>query len=210
MKNLNEKKFKILGVGIFVVAMAYLEATVVVYLRALYYPEGFFFPLKMIPTKMAFVEVGREVATIVMLFSIAFIVGKKLKDKAAYFFLSFGIWDIFYYVWLWVLLRWPGGFFDLDLLFLIPVPWIGPVAAPILISILFITVALLTLTQDEINFSSLDLFFEFLAVLMVILSFTLNYTAVFKSPMVYAFPWWFFFPGVILGVVVFIRRLLVS
>ena len=31
---------------LYAVAMGYLEAAVVVYLRAIYYPEGFSFPLK--------------------------------------------------------------------------------------------------------------------------------------------------------------------
>ena len=133
---------RILTVFSFAAAMGYLEAAVVVYLRALYYPEGFSFPLKLIPSEMAVIEIVREAATIVMLFAVAMLAGKRFWERLGYFIILFGVWDIFYYVWLKVAIGWPAGMFDNDILFLIPLPWIGPVIAPVLISILMTTIGI--------------------------------------------------------------------
>ena len=118
--------------------MGFAEAAVVVYLRAIYYPEGFSFPLKILTDYKIMIEVLREIATLFMLLSVAFFAGRKFWERFAYFILPFGIWDIFYYIWLKVLIDWPSSMFDWDILFLIPLPWIGPVIAPVSISILFI------------------------------------------------------------------------
>ncbi len=85
--------------------MGFLEAAVVVYLRELYYPEGFAFPLKQLAPNVLLIEYLREISTIIMLFSIGYIAGRKFYDRLSFFLLSFGIWDIFYYVWLKLLLK---------------------------------------------------------------------------------------------------------
>jgi len=132
---LNQLVFRTTLIGIFAVAMAYLEATVVVYLRKLYYPEGFTFPLKVIPESVILIEIGREVATLVMLLSIAWIMAKRRWERFGWFLFVFGVWDIFYYVWLKVLVNWPSSILDWDVLFLIPLPWISPVIAPVMIAL---------------------------------------------------------------------------
>jgi len=119
---------------IYAVAMAYLESAVVVYLRALYYPQGFAFPLVLLPSGMVAIEIGREAATIVMLLGVAAVASEDGWDLFLAFCYSFGVWDIFYYVWLWVFVRWPPSIFTWDILFLIPVPWVGPVLAPLVVS----------------------------------------------------------------------------
>ena len=129
---------KIVWVIIFGIAMAFFESAVVVYLRAIFYPEGFKFPLEAMADYKIFIEVMREIATIFMLLSIAYLAGKKFWERFAYFMLSFGVWDIFYYVWLKALLDWPSTVFEWDILYLIPLPWIGPVVAPVSISVLMI------------------------------------------------------------------------
>jgi len=134
---------KIFWILIFSIAMALVEAAVVVYLRALYYPEGFAFPLKMITARHLIVELGREAATILMLVSVAALIGKRFWEKFAYFIICFGFWDIFYYVWLKLALGWPSSLLDWDILFLIPLPWIGPVIAPVSIAIMMILAGLL-------------------------------------------------------------------
>jgi len=118
--------------------MGFVESAVVVYLRAIHYPEGFRFPLKAITDNLIGVELLREFSTMLMLFSIAVLLGKRLWERFAYFLFCFGVWDIFYYIWLKVLLDWPSTIFEWDILFLIPLPWIGPVIAPVSISMLMI------------------------------------------------------------------------
>ncbi len=127
---------------IFGIAMGLLETIVVVYLRELYYPEGFRFPLALIPPKIISVELLREICTIVMLFSIAILAGTTRYEKFAYFIYSFGVWDIVYYIGLKLLLDWPESLLTWDILFLIPITWLGPVLAPVIGSIFMILLAL--------------------------------------------------------------------
>jgi hypothetical protein len=125
-------------VAAFSVAFAFVEASVVIYLRALYYPEGFAFPLKLIPAGYLRVEIAREAATIIMLATTGIIAGWKPWERFGFFLFAFGIWDVAFYAWLLVTVGWPATPFDWDILFLIPLPWIGPVIAPVVISVLMI------------------------------------------------------------------------
>jgi hypothetical protein len=119
---------------IYAVAMAYVESAVVVYLRALYYPHGFDLPLIPMPPAMAAIEIGREAATLIMLLGVAALGSADRWEWFLAFSMSFGVWDLFYYAWLWIFVRWPPSLFTWDVLFLIPVPWIGPVLAPVIVS----------------------------------------------------------------------------
>jgi len=139
----------IIWVTVFAIAMAFAESAVVVYLRAIYYPEGFSFPLKAFTDYKILVEVMRELATLFMLTAVAYLAGRRFWERFAYFMISFGIWDIFYYVWLKVLLDWPSTMFDWDVLFLIPLPWIGPVIAPVSIAILMIIFGLIIICSFQ-------------------------------------------------------------
>ncbi len=123
-------------VAAFSVAFAFVEASVVIYLRALYYPEGFAFPLKVIPAGYLRVEIAREAATIVMLAALGVIAGWRPWEKFGFFLFAFGLWDIAFYAWLLGTIGWPVSLFDWDVLFLIPLPWIAPVIAPLAISLL--------------------------------------------------------------------------
>jgi len=139
------------GLGVFAIAMAYLEAAVVVYLRRLYYPEGFSFPMKLADPFVAKVEIGREIATIFMLLAVALISEKGAIRRFLAFGFAFGVWDIFYYLWLKLLLDWPAGWLDWDVLFLVPVPWFGPWITPALIALVLSVVSgtLLLLARED-------------------------------------------------------------
>ncbi len=151
-----EDIFKLTGLLFFATAMGYSESAVVVYLRELYYKDGFHIisglSLKAVPLRILITEAVREVATIIMLISLSMLLARKdwLK-RFAYFLFAFSIWDITYYVWLFVLIRWPGSLLKSDVLFLIPRPWVGPVIAPILTSCAFISISIMILsTKKEI------------------------------------------------------------
>jgi hypothetical protein len=122
-------------VSFFAIAFGFVEASVVVYLRALYYPAGFAFPLAVMENRHLVVEILRELATILMLASVGYLAGGRAWERFGYFLVAFGVWDIFYYVWLKVLIHWPMSLTDWDILFLIPLPWIGPVFAPLIIAL---------------------------------------------------------------------------
>lgn len=145
-----ESQNKILIVTIYAIAMGFLESAVVIYLRKLYYPLGFNFPLKgFIEPTILGVEWIREFATIVMLITISMLAAKKFYPRFAYFLYTFAIWDISYYVFLKVYLNWPSSLLELDILFLIPWPWVGPVLAPILCTLLMIFTARAIIHSDD-------------------------------------------------------------
>ena len=122
----------------FGVAMAFLESAVVVYLqRALGIKVGVLFPLQD-PAGVgdfAAIEVGREAATLVMLTAVGWLAGRSALERLAWTAVAFGTWDILYYAWLWVFVGWPPSLGTWDLLFLIPVPWAGPVWSPVAVSV---------------------------------------------------------------------------
>ncbi len=141
MKKKSKNKLGI--VTIFAIAMAFIETTVVVYLREIYYEGGFDFPLKgFIDPDILAIEWIREFSTIIMLVAIGVLAGKKIYEKIAYFILAFSVWDIFYYVFLKVLLNWPDSFLTWDILFLIPLPWISPVLAPLICCLILIILSM--------------------------------------------------------------------
>jgi hypothetical protein len=194
--------FRILIIILFSVAMAYLESAIVVYLRELYYPDGFSFPLKLIPGKILMIELGRELATIVMLFSVAMIAGNLLIERISYFLFAFGVWDIFYYLWLKIFINWPESLLTDDLLFLIPVPWISPVLAPVIVSVVFITFSVLALKNADagrkvkLNFLSLILIAS--GVLLILISFMWDYENRLNSLSPVEFMWGVFIVGLVL------------
>jgi len=142
-------KQKLLTITAFAIAMGFLEAAVVVYMREILYPGGFSFPLSPVPVGLALTELSREVATLVMLVSIGILAARKFSTGFAWFIYSFAIWDIFYYIFLKVILDWPESLMTWDVLFLIPTTWTGPVITPVLVSLSMILFAGLILNRDE-------------------------------------------------------------
>jgi hypothetical protein len=140
---------KLLWVSVFAAAFGLVEAAVVVYLRSLYYPNGFSLPLHPVPPDHLAVELFREAATIVMLAAVAMAAGGRPWEKAGHFLAAFGVWDIFYYIWLFLFLRWPSSLLDWDVLFLIPVPWVAPVIAPVAVALLMVAMGSVMVVRME-------------------------------------------------------------
>ena len=140
MRSRGSQRNILLWLIIYAVAMAYLEAAVVVYLRELYYPENILeiFPPKLFAPRDVVVELGREVATIVMMLAVAFLAERRNRVRLfGAFVLQFGVWDIFYYIWLKILIGWPVHWGEWDILFLIPWAWFGPWLTPVVIALMF-------------------------------------------------------------------------
>jgi len=148
---------RFLIVVLFAVAFAYIESAVVVYLRAIFYPEGFTFPLrnllKVDPTQkyLVLTEIGREAATLVLMLTACILFGRNRHQRFAYFIAIFAVWDIFYYVWLKVLLDWPASIMDWDILFMIPAIWASAVLYPLIISAMMLAFAVVILHRDAIG-----------------------------------------------------------
>ena len=144
---------KVVWLVVFSIAMAFVEAAVVVYLRHIFYPGGFVFPLRVLDLSdsggwLLLVETCREFATVIMLAVVAFLTGRSRRERWACFLLAFSVWDIFYYVFLKLVINWPTTLFDWDILFLIPWPWIAPVLAPVAMSVVMIFCAILVLSRQ--------------------------------------------------------------
>jgi hypothetical protein len=195
---------RIVWLIVFAVAMAYVESAVVVYLRALYYPQGFGFPLVLIPSGMNAIEMGREAATLVMLLGLAMLAGADRWDRILVFCVGFGAWDLAYYIWLWLFLRWPPSLFTWDELFLIPVPWIGPVVAPAVVSVVLVVGALLLLRRraggEPVAFPLPLLILVFAGGVLVLSSFMLDFKVVLQQLPPPPFRWGLFGTGVGLAV----------
>ncbi len=154
-----ENKRLVVWLMVYAIAMAYLEAAVVVYLRELYFPENILkiFPPKLFNQRDALVELGREVATIVMMGAVALISERRNRVRMfAAFVLQFGIWDVFYYIWLKVLIGWPVSWSEWDILFLIPWAWLGPWITPVVIALIFIVWGWMILsTSSEVQWGKM-------------------------------------------------------
>ena len=127
--------------------------------------------INLTPDKYTFIEIGREAATIVMLVTIALIAGNSKPKKWGYFFLSFGVWDIFYYIWLYILIQWPKSLLEWDILFLIPLPWWGPVLSPVLISLLLISIGYLLIGEVKFKITGLDWSIIILSIVILLFTF---------------------------------------
>ncbi len=166
---------------IFGIAMAFMESAVVIYLREIYYPEGFAFPLKSINNPVAITEILREFSTMIILLSVAIIAGRKNLERFAMFILAFAFWDIFYYVFLKLVLGWPASLLTWDILFLIPLTWVGPVIAPIINSIFMIILASLIIRSYEktgqAKIQALEWSLLIIGSVITIISYVEDYTA---------------------------------
>lgn len=153
---MGEKKRWIL-VAAYATAMAWLESATVVYLRMLngrlqpYQTD----PLPLMSTTLPLgqIEMVREAATLVMLVTVGVLAGRANRARLGYFIIAFGIWDIFYYVFLNVMVGWPASLLDWDVLFLLPLPWWGPVLAPMLISLMLILGGTLLVYLNQSGFA---------------------------------------------------------
>jgi len=207
----NSLKYKIFWVSFFAVWMAYLESAVVVYLREIYFPEGFAFPMKFMPLNMALIELGREAATVFMLLGISFLGSIKRWSRFAIFMLSFGVWDIWYYIWLKVMLNWPESLLTWDILFLIPVPWAGPVLAPVIVSISLIIAGVVILYLEDKGYTIKLFKYEWISIitagLIIFISFILEAPNVSKLGVPANYYWSLLFLGEFLGLLMFFKAL---
>jgi hypothetical protein len=209
------------GLLLFGVSFGYVEAAVVVYLRAIYEPlrpqvsskevAADLFPLMTYeqlrakaPERVRLVdaEVAREAATMLMLSGVALVAAGNWRLWLPAFALAFGTWDLFYYVFLKVLVGWPASLLTWDILFLIPVPWAAPVLAPAIVSVSIIVTGLIALRRSV----RMHMFhWVGLAVggSLVLLSFLWDFQNIIAGGLPHRFAWAVFASGELLGVSVF-------
>ncbi len=203
-------------VVILAIAFGYIEAAVVVYLRQIFHPAGFHFPLPQFGLaatrqRLVIIEIAREAATLILILSACILSGRNRRQRLAYFLTIFAVWDIFYYVWLKVTLDWPASIMDWDILFLIPVPWASPVLAPVLVSLVMLLFAVMILYRDylgqTIRASLWDRLGFSLAGLVIIISFCIPGLHISRPDYACYFSWPLFFAGLFGAVAIFTKCL---
>lgn len=200
----------IIWLTLFAIAMAHVEAALVVHLRTIYYPDNplNIFPLELMSHRDLGIELVRELATVVMILAVALLAEKGFTRFFAAFVFVFGLWDIFYYFWLKVMIGWPVSWLEWDILFLIPWPWLGPWIAPVFIALLFVLWGgWVLLMEKDVRFTRGTTLLFILGVLLALVAFLLPAVPLlvegeeaFRHFKPDEFPWWFYITGYLLMV----------
>ena len=189
------------------IAFGYIEAAIVIYLRKIYYPDGFSFPIVLADIDIAAVEILRELMTLIIIWAMAELTFRTFIKKLAGYMIIFGIWDIFYYIFLKIFLDWPESYLTWDILFLIPLPWVGPVLAPVLVSLSLIYTGIIILVEMDrgyrFQFDKKFWIMEIMAGIIIIISFMIPGIVVINQTVPESFPWVIFLAGFFFGWVVF-------
>jgi hypothetical protein len=218
----------IVGLVLFGIAFGYVEAAVVVYLRAVYQPvreqmnpehvSSELFPLIRLDQleslgadhlRQLQTELGREFATLVLLAGAALLAAGSFNEWIASFVIAFGIWDIFYYLFLKLLIDWPASLFTWDVLFLLPVPWAGPVITPVLVSVAMMVAGLLVLWREYDGRPVAFTHWHWAAIvsggLLIVISFAWDYRNIMAGRHPAPFNWPLYFGGLLLGAGAFVH-----
>jgi hypothetical protein len=216
---------KWIWVVVFAVAFAWVESAVVVYLREIYFDGGFSFPLivrwedgKHVIDPLVRIEFGREIATIIILIAVGWIAGRKRFQKFCFFMIAFGMWDIFYYVWLYVMVGWPESLMTWDLLFYVPLPWVGPVITPVLIAVAMTVAGSAVIYYDEkgydIRWRWHHMAIELGFALLMIVAFCWDWKNILQVPgeiertgIPNPFAWWLYAPALLFSVAYFVFKM---
>ena len=208
---------------LFGISFGYLEAAVVVYLRAIYDPirqqlhpdrgRDELFPL-ISPQDLAaagpensrrlLIEIGREASTLAMLAAFGMAAGRNFNQRMAAFAVVFGLWDIFFYVFLRVMIHWPASLFTWDILFLIPLPWVGPVIAPVIIALTMVVCGLMSLRWGGLTARPREWLAMIAGGLVLILSFVWDYRNTTSGGLPNPFHWPLFFAGEAIALIGFL------
>jgi len=194
---------------LFAVSFGYLEGAVVIYLRAIYYPGGFSFPLLLTADRMGLLELGRELATLLMLLAVARLAARRPWGRFGAFAVAFGIWDIVYYLTLKVMLGWPASLATWDVLFLIPGIWTGPVWSALDVAVLLVVCGARIMAADAAGHRPrpgwIGWLGGLLSLALLLTAFLWNHALVAAGGVPVTFPWWIWGAGVMVALVTFLR-----
>lgn len=218
------------ALGLFGLTFGFIEAAVVVDLRAFYEPihqqfvsageSDSLFPLLRldqieaagpVASRLLLVELARELATLGLLAAMALALGSSLISGLAGFVVAFGLWDLWYYVFLKLLLGWPASLMTWDLLFLWPVPWSAPVLAPVLVSLFAIAAGAFALVRESqgrpIAPRSTDWLALFVGAIVLVIAFCWDWRNVTAGGLPRPFRWDLYTLGLALGLAGYARAI---
>lgn len=211
----SERHATYISLWIFALAFGWIEGCVVVYLRDLYLHDaatlgssiGLQVTAVALPLRTVRLEFVREFCTMLVLASVGWMSSRRMAGRWGAFLIGFGVWDLMYYATLWLVLRWPERLSAWDILFLIPVPWVAPVWAPVVVASLFVAIgSRLFYTEDRARpWQSTDAAIVVVACAIIVGSFLVESGAAVEHRVPVRFPAWLFWTGVALGVGWFAR-----
>ncbi len=209
------------GLYLFGIGFGFVEAAVVVDLRAILGPSvgrlagrssDDLFPMipfdrlaKDDPTaaRLMRVEVLREAATLVMLAGVGLAAGRSFIGRFSAFVVGFGVWDLTYYLFLKLLIGWPESVWTWDVLFLIPVPWAAPVLAPAFVAATMILAGSIVIAEEAKGRPFRVSRWDWLAIvgggLILIAAFCWDWRQIAAGGMPGPFPWPLFLAGEAVG-----------
>ena len=221
-------KTKVIVLVLFAVAFGYLEAAIVIYLRSICQPiraevypdqppDGLFPVITLDQltrrgtecARLLYIELGRELSTLMMLATVAWGACRSRREWVAMFALMFGVWDVFFYVFLRLLIGWPPSLWEWDLLFLLPVIWAGPVLAPVLVSAGLIVAGAWVLVREGTGRPYQAPLACWTGIIaggaIVVVAFCWDWRNVAAGNMPHPFNWWLFGLGLLGGLASFAR-----
>ena len=218
-KCLDEKEMHRIVAALFLfgISFGYLEAAVVTYLRDIYEPirrqvqpqrpKGELFPLITAQQlqdsgatnhRRLLIELGREASTLIMLASIGLAITRRPHQWVAASLIAFGVWDISFYAFLRLMIDWPQSLLTWDILFLLPVPWVGPVLAPVLVSLSMIGCGLAAFSRP-ISLRAIDWLVIIAGGLVVVVAFCWDFRNTSAGGLPNPFNWPLFATGELMG-----------
>jgi hypothetical protein len=217
---ISERHATYISLWTFALAFGWIEGCVVVYLRDLYLHDaaaqgsgiGLQVTTVALPLRTVRLELVREACTIFVLAAVAWMSSRRMSGRWGAFLIGFGIWDLMYYVTLWLVLGWPENLSAWDILFLIPVPWVAPVWAPVVVALVFVAAgSWLFYTEDRARtWRLLDATIILVACAIIVGSFLVESGAAVEHRVPRSYPAWLFWIGVAVGVGWFARTERVS
>ena len=222
-----------LVVMLFAMAFGYVESALVVYLRVIFDPiRASLYPDQPVDSLLPLItveqlrdidplhvrrlkiEIGRELATMVMLAAVAAVATRRRGEWIAMFMISFGVWDIAYYLGLKAMIGFPASLLTWDILFLIPVPWLGPVLAPVIVAVSMILAGLVILVEIERGCKAQARWYHWTGIvvgaLIIIVSFCKDSAQTIAGEMPDAFNWLIFASGELIGLLAFGHAVVVA
>jgi hypothetical protein len=216
---------------LFGLAFGFVEAAVVIDIRAVYEPlhqrlhpsasPDDLFPVLTLDDlrsagpmhlKLLHVELAREAATIVMLGAIALAFARNAREWLGGFLIAFGVWDIAFYAALRLLIGWPASLATWDLLFLLPVPWTAPVVAPMAVAVGMIVAGAAVLRREDIGrpvrLGALPLGTILIGAATMVVAFCWDWRAVVDGGRPETFAWGIFLVGGIIATFGFLASFL--